>query len=698
MRLELSLFCLLSAGAVTAEVKDVSKAEAKAPVYGSMVQDYYLQKVRAASEIRKQRLERITTRAEAEAYIEGVRIKLADSFGIMPERTPLNPQITGVLETDKLRIEKVIFFSRPGIPVTGLFYLPKSYRSGKLPGVLALCGHSGNAKAGETYQTVSQNLALKGYAVLMIDPIGQGERRQFVDVKNAKEVDGQPVIEHNMLGKQLLLTGDFFGSWRLWDGIRALDYLLSRPEVDSARIGVTGTSGGGTMTSFICGLDQRPTMAAPSCFITTLRHNVENEIPADAEQVPPRLLANGCDIADFLIAGAPRPVIILAQDNDFFDPRGAVEAFNDVRKIYTLLGIGDKVELHIGEGDHGYKSNHREAAVAFFNKYAQIQSDAKESPDIKIQDIAKTNCTPKGQVHYMPDQRGVFSCIRENATTLGEQRKTITAEKLPSILRKYLGIKDIKEPEYRVLRCSVIAGEPLLVFNRIAVETEPGILAILKSRTGSLFFRIPAADKVCLYIPNLDTEQELAQSNLAVPGVSLYGLDVRGIGESRPLGCDQKEQNFFRPYGADYFYASNAILLNESYLGGKVTDVLSTVKLLKKQGGKQIHLVGRGQGAIVAALAAVLSEDIDRITLYNAPLSWDSMVREQVVKWPLSCMVPGILRDCDLPDIYRALTAKKLAIIEPWDNQMQPIPAEQLKKLAIINGIPETILVNSLSK
>lgn len=77
------------------------------------------------------------------------------------------------------------------------------------------------------------------------------------------------------------------GAWRAWDAVRGLDYLLSRPEVDTTRVGLTGNSGGGTMTTFVNALEDRLTMAAPSCYITTWVHNVENELPADSEQMPP---------------------------------------------------------------------------------------------------------------------------------------------------------------------------------------------------------------------------------------------------------------------------------------------------------------------------------------------------------------------------------------------------------------------------
>jgi cephalosporin-C deacetylase-like acetyl esterase len=107
-----------------------------------------------------------------------------------------------------------------------------------------------------------------GYVVLIFDPIGQGERLQYAHLEKPDR-PGVEAEEHLRAGNQQFLVGDFFGAWRAWDGIRALDYLLTRPEVDPRHVGITGNAGGGTMTTWLCGLDPRWTMAAPGCFVTT---------------------------------------------------------------------------------------------------------------------------------------------------------------------------------------------------------------------------------------------------------------------------------------------------------------------------------------------------------------------------------------------------------------------------------------------
>ena len=143
----------------------------------------------------------------------------------------------------------------------------------------------------------------------------------------------------DMMGNQMQLVGEFFGQWRLWDGIRGLDYLLSRPEADRTRVGVTGNSGGGTMTTYLTAFDDRFTMAAPGCFVTRYFCNLENELPSDSEQIPPGILAAGLDMADFFVAQIPRPTILLGQENDFFDVRGLRATFEELRRLYRIAAV-----------------------------------------------------------------------------------------------------------------------------------------------------------------------------------------------------------------------------------------------------------------------------------------------------------------------------------------------------------------------
>ncbi|NOZ23153.1 MAG: prolyl oligopeptidase family serine peptidase [Planctomycetes bacterium] len=266
-------------------------------LYPHMLQEYYVAKIRKAMAARDRKLAKVRTRADVIRLKTQARRRLAKSFGKLPARTPLNARVTGSFERKAYRVEKVILESRPGLPVTANLYIPKG-KKGPFPCVLGTCGHSGNGKAESKYQAFCQALATKGYLVLIYDPLSQGERLQYPVEEGAAHPKGC-CQEHNMMGNQMGLLGEFFGKWRVWDGIRSLDYLLSRPEADPTRAGVTGNSGGGTLTTYLNAFDDRFTMAAPSCFVTTYLCNMENELPADAEQIPPNIIQYGLDMADF---------------------------------------------------------------------------------------------------------------------------------------------------------------------------------------------------------------------------------------------------------------------------------------------------------------------------------------------------------------------------------------------------------------
>src|SRR5262249_55043837 len=208
-------------------------------------------RVRAAEQAGLKARAALQTRTDAEAYVQAVRKKIQLCFGPFPEKTPLNPRVTGKVEREAYTIEKVIFESRPQFLVTANLYVPRGVKFPR-PGVVGSCGHSTNGKADPAYQSFAQALARLGYVVLIFDPIGQGERLQYVHLQD--QTRPRPGVgEHLQAGNQQFLVGEFFGSWRAWDGVRALDYLLGRPEVDPNQVGITGNSGGGTMTTWLCG-------------------------------------------------------------------------------------------------------------------------------------------------------------------------------------------------------------------------------------------------------------------------------------------------------------------------------------------------------------------------------------------------------------------------------------------------------------
>jgi len=636
------------------------------PSYGHMLQEYYRQQLIPIFKERKERLQELKTRDDALAYVADVKSKIKNSFAPFPEKTPLNARTIGVVKYEGYTVEKVVYDSRPDFPVSASFYLPTNIQ-GKVPAVLGVCGHAATGKLEGAYQSFCQGLVKKGFAVLIYDPVSQGERHQLDAVPESKDTAKSCVQVHNMLGKELRLCDEFFGTWRVWDGIRGIDYLCSRPEIDTSRLGVTGNSGGGTTSSYINALDDRLTMAAPGCYITTFMRNFDNELPCDSEQIPPGIIASGCDIADFLIAQAPRPSVILSRNNDFFDPRGATEAYEDVQKVYSLLGAKDDIQLHISEGNHGFGQSNREKMYELFCACAGIEDDGKEA-EINVRPDEELYCAPEGNTSKIENAKVVADFIKEKAAALKETR-TVPAD-LAKALAKVLKISPSEEvPEYNIMRRKRWSGK--YMHNQFGLTSEKGINCVMTyvDNEDGVFFHFPKVDSATLYISHLDAWNEIETGIIEIDN-ALFALDVRGIGDSTPMICGAND-DYFYPYGFDFFYASHSIMLDKTYLGGKVQDALAAINLLKANGTKEIKLVGRGLGAIISTFAAVLSEKVDTVTLINAPVSYEQMIEDVMTRWPLSHMPSGMLKVCDLPDMYKYLESKSLKKNDNWDSMLK---------------------------
>lgn len=639
-----------------------------------MMQEYLMRRVREVEREATARKRAMRTREDALAYQEALRRKLRQVFGALPRRTPLNPVITGSFEREHYRVEKVLFESRPGFPVTALLYLPRG-RAFPVPGVLAPCGHAPSGKAEPAYQAFCQGLATKGYAVLIYDPVSQGERIQYPDGKGGSRVGGC-CEEHNHMGNQQSLVGEFLGTWRAWDGIRACDYLLSRPEVDPRHLGITGNSGGGTLTTWILANDQRYSMAAPGCYVTTWRRNAENELPADSEQQPPHALRLGLDMDDFFGLHAPRPLILLTAEQDFFDQRGSVEAYQRLRHLYRLLGAEDNVQLFTGPGPHGYDLPLREAMYGFFNAACDKLDEGAAEPPIQVEPEQALWVTKNGQVADL-NPRTVFTFTREKAERLQRERRPLEGTELRKALSKLLNLPSRPgTPEYRILRQLGRRDDyPRPFATHFVVETEPGIQAVVtKLEDEPLACRPRPGKQAVLYIPHLSADEDLRTEPLArrlgKSAPAFFAADVRGSGESRPNTCGL--DTYLGAYGSDYFYASYQLMLGEPQVGRRTHDVLAVLDWLVAHGYDDVHLVGRGRGALPATFAALLDDRVTRVTLKNAPLSFTEWATREDLRWPLSSCLPGVLLKLDLPDCYRELEHKGLRIIQPWDARMRP--------------------------
>ncbi|NMA46528.1 MAG: hypothetical protein GX945_08205 [Lentisphaerae bacterium] len=633
--------------------------------YQHMVIDHYIHKLRAMRAERSRELAALRTREDAIAYQNKLRKAIDAAFGPWPEWTPLDVRISDVKQFDGYRVEKIIFNSRPDFWVTTNLYVPDGLTA-PAPGVIGCCGHSKEGKFSETYQSFALRLVHDGFVVLMVDPIHQGERDQYP--KLTRLGSGKQLCDaHNVMGRQLELLGDFFGSWRVWDGRRAIDVLAARPEVDPKRLGITGNSGGGTLTEWIWANDERLSMAAPSCHVTSFLTNIENELPTDSEQCPPGIIGAGLEMVDLMIIRAPLPAILLGQRYDFFERRGLEEAYGELKRFYELLGAGDKVELFIGPTTHGYSSHNQQAMLNFFHKHAGMPGAAGEIEPKPVPE-AELACCPEANV-VKAGSKPIYEII---ATTADAWASCRQAPKNTSEWRNTL-VNLLKFPEldgvphYRVLRPQRVGNE---VWQRSAIETEGDILAIMRKRLQhkDRNSTLDVEEEVHLFLPHLSSEldsQDCAFVAELNKGGALYALDVRGLGESMP----EDHLSMYRSYGMDYMMHSTALMFGESMFGRRVFDIIRTLDLLKAEGAKSVHLYGRGQGALLAAFAAMLRDEVVDVTLYNAPTSFLQWIKAGVSDWPAASTPRNVLRYFDLPDLYVAL-GQRLTMIDPWDERM----------------------------
>ncbi len=625
-------------------------------VNGETLQRYYQNIFRENMLRYREAVKAASSREDALKLVTAARARVKNSFNAFPaEKCELNARTLGAVDFPEFTVEKVLFESRRNFTVTANFYLPKK-GNGKFPAVLFLSGHADKAKADSSYVKIPTMLARKGCAVLAIDPIHQGERMQFFG-ENAPGL----CAGHNILNRQLLALGESLSDWCVWDGIRAIDYLLARPEVDPARIGVHGNSGGGTMTAMIAAIDDRVAAAAPACYITTFLNNVENELPVDGEQAPRGFLVNGGEMADLLLAQAPRPVRILSQSADFFDVRGTRETYAMLKKIYTLLGAPENLSIVYGPDGHGYGPELRRGAYEFFDAVFQLNSD-REMQEGEPPVYEQLRCLPDGGVARLPGEKLVRDFIGEKMVELKKVRtaQPKSREEMQKALIEVLNITlPEKTPPYRILRPVYSKSERTAHLMRFALETEPELFVTLFATGDGNHFGLPAvmSEKVELYLPHLSCRDEMG--NLPKePARGRFGLDYRGIGESEPSSCDQWNHDFIQEYNYDYHFASLGVMLDQPMIGRRVHDVLLTIKLLREHGAKEITLRAAGYGMYPAIFAAVLSSEPVKLVLEDPLITYEEAGKAIISPIPQSFVPTGILKVADLDEL---LTFCKMA-------------------------------------
>lgn len=660
-------------GAAPAEALDVLPAHTGPIAPRDMMRSYWQRLSRAALDRHDAQYEALKTSAQLAAHQQRMRHFFLAQLGGLPPRTPLAPQITGRVNRDGYAIEKVIFQSQPRHYVTATLYLPNA--RGPVPGVLVPCGHSANGKASAAYQRVSILLAQSGMAALCYDPIDQGERAQLFDPQ------GKPaaltVAGHSLLGVGSMLLGRNTATYRVFDGMRAIDYLQSRPEVDPTRIGCTGNSGGGTLTSYLMALDERIQVAAPSCYLTSLRRLLETIGPQDAEQNIAGQVAYGMDHADYLLMRSPRPTLMCCATHDFFDIGGAWDTFRKAKRFYARQGYPERVDLVEADEKHGFTPPLRQAAVHWMRRWLLAVDEPLWDKDPPVLQDSELQCTPDGQVMRLPGARSTYDLNAELADRLVAERARRWAgpdkSKLLDEVRRTTGIRRLAElPPPAVEKLGTLARDGYRI-EKYILRPEPDIqlLALLmlpaKPR-GDAYLCVHESGKQAAAAPGGPAEQLLRA------GHAVLAVDLRGLGETQPDPLRNPHKNL----GANWLDLYRPYLLGTSYVAKWAEDLLVCARWLADQpcAGKpsRVHLLSVGRTGPAALHAVALEpQRFASATLRRSLASWDLVVRAPLAVNQLVNCVHAALCVYDLPDLAAAIPAGKLTLAEPLDAKEEPL-------------------------
>jgi len=609
----------------------------------------------------------VRTEADMSRMQGDLREKLLKMIGGLPKtRTPLRARITGTIPMNGFHIKKVIFESLPGFYVTALLYVPDDRESGKTkkyPAILVPAGHATDGK--NHYESLCQHLVLRGYIVLAWDPVGQGERSQFWDAKTGKSRYNLICAEHAVLGNLAYLVGANLARWEIWDGLRAFDYLLTLPEVDSNRINITGTSGGGFQAIHIAALEPRIKVAAISCYITALPMRIHNRIFKDPDSDPEQdlygMISNGVDNAGLLGLMYPRPVFVAAAVLDFFPIEGAEKTFREVHQLYARFGHGDRMAMAEGYHGHEYSDPNQEAAFEFMDHFNHMPAVRTLAPVQQLEG-KQLQCTSTGQVMLdLHDAKPLTDFILDYYTEHEGRR----AESIRQLYfgKGYPGIRSWK----------------LVLFENVAPPAD----TVAWENAGTSTFRDIMIDRYLLHhshslvMPLIHIHNRTGQSNGWVlwfskdgkavasdwaaivtqlnAGYDVISFDFRGLGETRmrykavseddpSLALTDESQAYANPLSsvlAGYVY--NSLLTGRPYFLQMIEDAEIAVRFSREK----LHA---GSFSIVsdpdsALLGSAIASTLPGVNSDPHPagdiVKWSEVVLQRRELWPIQYLLPG---------------------------------------------------------
>ena len=590
---------------------------------------------------------KLSGRAEYDAYRRQMHGKMMAAMGEWPERTPLNARTVATVKKEGYRIEKVIFESMPKLFVTANLFIPDSKEfKAPYPAIVMSCGHADTGKDCEIYLRACVLAVKAGFVALMYDPYEQGERKQIKGIGSTSH--------HNIIGVKASLVGWSMPLLRTWDGMRAVDYAESRPEVDKNRIGFMGQSGGGTMTALMTAADWRLKATAPSCYLTSLRHLCESMGPQDAEQNIFGQLSFGLNPTGYVLLPDTK-VAVTCRFRDMFSIYGTLDLFRTVKTLAGKVGTADHYALNSAPGPHGWTESTEAASVDWMRAWLKgdksvLPLDCTKYRPLDIGFSVKNvelGLAPEERMD-IPGARDIHEILRERMAAIVKARPAYTVAERNSVAAKLAGVKMPAETGVSVKELPPVdvKGAKLV---RVAFSYPDGLCLpacwIVPAK--------PDASKAPVVMVGgkgrADWSAEV-EAALAV-GASVLVADITGYGE---IG---KEGAIF--YGAKDCPEEGAsvmlYLMGESMTGRRATDMLVLSDWVKGKTGRVPELAAKGSAAIPAAHARAADVNaFAKISVSGAPVSWTEFIEKgDAMHYRYTYMVVNGLYHYDWPDLLK---------------------------------------------
>lgn len=585
-------------------------------------------------------------------YIRSLRERFTALAGPLPPRGELKAQKVGTVKGNGFTVEKIIFQSIPGRYVTAHLYLPENVK-GKKPVCIEMCGHGLDGK-GDGSMT-AEMMAVNGIAVMVVDPFSQGERQQTIDA-SGKNLTRGVTTEHTLIAPAFLLLGTSLAAQEYFDNSRAIDYLLTRKDIDREKIGCYGFSGGGTQSAYLIGLDDRIKAGSVGLFFSSRERTLETQGPSDGCQWMPYEGREHIEIADMAMMNAPKPFLVLDGVFDFVDHWGALQGFKEVQQCYATLGYPERVEQFYYQDGHAAPEESLVKMVQFFQQaFNGKVSEVKKVDYWRGEDM---RCTKSGQVNLeYQDAMSVMQECKKQMDDLAEARKTFCQRPITEIREKIKELLGLSEKQ-KSLDSPLITNYSQTKHTTLRDGEEyyyqldsPGEYPV------PVIVRIPSdatsSSKICIHLSDAGkgvvlTEQDRRDA-VSDGTIHLYA-DLRGYGET----ADIFSQNLSKYWNTQYRTVVTALHAGRPMMGQRVQDLITIMNFCSEQEklkGHPIIVEADGANGVVAAHGTVLDERIQQTTLTRSLKSWTSYIENPMQYDMMPNILVGVLQYYDITDL-----------------------------------------------